>query len=178
MTVMDQVRAGTRAAIQPLLDKEAVNYVEAGGLHAMVAGARLNVSLLSVFYNHARDPELRKLIKDAIGHLSEATIKKAEDLLRAGGARVPAVAFREYPLTESLEIPSAARLDDEVIALSLVTIDGASQMVLLTAMHQCYQPEIIRALGSQLRSSVEWAFRLQQLMLKRGWLPEIAKVKH
>jgi hypothetical protein len=178
MTVMDQVRAGTRAVIQPAVDKEAVNYVEAGALYAMVAGARLHASLLSVFYNHAQDPELRRLIKDAIDHLSEAAIKKAEDLLRAGGAQVPAVAHREYPLTESLEIPSAARLDDEVIALSLANIDGASQAMLLGAMHLCYQPEIIRALGSQLRASLGWAFRLQQLMLKRAWLPEMAKVKH
>ena len=105
-------------------------------------------------------------------------MKKGESLLEAGGATLPIVSYPEAPLEESMQIPDGARIADPVIAVSLVNIDGASQMALLASLHQCYQPEISLALRTQLNRALDWSFRLQQLMLQRGWVPEVAKVAH
>jgi spore coat protein CotF len=176
MTIIDQVRAVGRGITQPLVDKEPVNYIEAGALFTIIATCRYHLAMLSVMHNHARDPELRALIKEALDSLTEAAMTKGEDLLRAGGASVPTVTYPIVPLQESLEIPDGARLTDPIIAMALVNMDGASQMALLGAMHQCYQPEIALMLGTQLRRALDWSFRLMQLMLERGWLPQMAKV--
>lgn len=176
MTVLDQVRSGGRAIIESLLDKEPVNYIEAGALYGMVATGRYHVAVLSAFYNHAQDPALRELIKEAIDQLSEATVKKGENLLEAGGAKAPTIDYPDHSLEGRLDIPAEARLEDMVIATALADIDVASQVALVTAIHQCYAPEISLVLRSHLIKALDWSQKLLQLMLNRGWLPQVPKV--
>jgi hypothetical protein len=55
---------------------------------------------------------------------------------------------------------------------------SASQVTLMTAINQCYQLDIGIELRKQLNIAMDWGYRLQQLMLDRHWLPEVAKIKH
>jgi len=171
MTILDQVSATSRSIVQQTVDKESVNY-------AMVTTGRYHVAVLSVFHNHAQEPQLRQLIKEAIDNLSEKTVKKCEALLLTGDAKIPSVRFPEHPLENRLDIPSAARLTDMEIAMILVNMHGASQVALVAGISQGYQLEIASELRNQLNIALDWGYRLQQLMLHRGWLPEMAKVEH
>ena len=95
-----------------------------------------------------------------------------------GDAKIPSVRFPEHPLENRLDIPSAARLTDMEIAMILVNMHGASQVALVAGISQGYQLEIASELRNQLNIALDWGYRLQQLMLHRGWLPEMAKVEH
>lgn len=178
MTILDKVNATTRTFVQKLVDKEPANYIEAGILYQIVVSGRFHVALLTILHNHARDPELMALIKDALDNLSEKTIKDCEDLLETEGAMLPTMRFPERPLENVQDIPSAAHLSDTEIAIVLVNMHNASQMALLTGINQCYHLEIGNALRKQLNSAIDWGYRLQQLMLHRGWLPKTAKIEH
>lgn len=178
MTLLDQVSAVSRSIVQEMVDEESVNYIEAALLYGMVTTARYHVAVLSVFHNHAQDPQLRQLIKDAIDNLAEKTIKKCEALLLTGDAKLPSVKFPEHPLKNQLDIPGAAHLTDMEIAMSLVNMHGASQLALVAGINQSYQLKIARELRNQLNIALDWGYRLLQLMLHQGWLPEMTKVEH
>ncbi|MDJ0306419.1 DUF3231 family protein [Dehalobacter sp.] len=178
MTILDKVNATSRSIVQKFVDKEPANYIEAGLLYQIVVTGRYHVALLTIFHNHAKDLELMQLIKDALDNLSEKTIKKCEDLLQTEDAMIPTVRFPERLLESAQNIPSAAHLSDMEIAMALVNMHGASQMALLTAINQCYHLEIGIELRKQLNIALDWGYRLLQLMLHRGWLPQIAKVEH
>lgn len=178
MSVIEQVSVAGRSMVQSLIDKEPVNYIEAGSLYGITTIGRYHVSLLAVLHNHAQDPKLKELIRESMDNLSEITVKKCENLLNAGGAKVPTIKFPDRPLKDNLDIPDAGHLSDREIAVTLANLDAAGQMSLLTALHQCYQLEIALVLRSQLTNAMDWSYRLLQLMLHRGWLPEIAKVEH
>lgn len=178
MSVIEQVSVAGRAVVQSLVDKEPVNYIEAGSLYGIITIGRYHVALLTVLHNHAQDPQLKVLIKEAMDTLSEVTLKKCEHHLKSGGAKMPSIEFPERSLQDRVDIPGAARLSDREIALTLAGLDASSQLSLLTALHQCYQLEIALTLRTQLSTALDWSYRLLQLMLHRGWLPEIAKVTH
>lgn len=178
MTILDKVNATTRTFVQNFVDKEPANYVEAGLLYQIIVTGRFHVALLTILHNHARDPELMVLIKDALENLSEKAIKDCEDFLETEGAMLPTIRFPERSLENVKDIPSSAHLSDIEIAIALVNMHNASQMALLTGINQCYHLEIGTGLRKQLNTAMDWGYRLQQLMLHRGWLPEIAKIEH
>lgn len=178
MTILDQVNAKSRSFVQGLVDKEPANYIEAGLLYQIVITGRYHVSLLTVLHNHAQDPELMQLIKDAIDNLSEKTLKGCEDLLQSEDAMIPTMRFPEHKLESAQDIPSSAHLSDMEIAMALANMHGASQMALMTAINQCYHLEIGFTLRKQLNTALDWGYRLLELMLHRGWLPQIAKITH
>ncbi|MEL7567961.1 MAG: DUF3231 family protein [Dehalobacterium sp.] len=178
MTILDKVSAKSRNMIQNLLDKECVSYIEAGLLHQIVITGRFYVNLLIILHNHAQDTDLKLLIEDALNNLSGKTTKVCEELLQKGNAMLPTVSFPKRSLESGLDIQSNAHLSDMEIAITLVNMHSASQMALLTAINQSYSLEIGNQLRKQLDKSLDWGYRLMQLMLHRNWLPEIAKVKH
>lgn len=178
MTILDQVNAKSRSFVQDLVDKEPANYIEAGLLYQIILSGRYHVSLLTILHNHAQDPELMKLIKDAIDNLSERTLKDCEDLLLSENAMIPTVRFPEHKLESTQDIPSAAHLSDMEIAMALVNMHGASQLALMTAINQSYHLEIGSKLRKQLNTALDWGYHLLELMLHRGWLPQIAKITH
>ncbi|MDR3565944.1 MAG: DUF3231 family protein [Negativicutes bacterium] len=178
MTMIDQIKAGTRNIVQSLVDNEPINAIEAGALYSIVIQGRYHVSLLSILHNHAQDPALKQLIAEAQDDLAESTVRRCENLLQAGEAKVPDTQFPTHPLEDRLNIPTAAHLSDAEIAMTLVVNDAAGQTALLLAIHQCYQLEVAMALRDELNKGLDWSYRLLQLMLHRGWLPEIAKVTH
>lgn len=178
MTIVDQLSAGARNIVQSVIDREPINYMEAGAMYGIVIQGRYHVSLMSILYNHAQDPELKRLIKEARDNLAESTAKRCENFLRTGAAQVPTTHFPDHPLENRTNIPEAAHLTDKEIAMTLAIHDSAGQMALLAAIHQCYQLEVARTLRDELNKGLDWSYRLLQLMLHRGWLPEIAKVTH
>lgn len=178
MTMIDKVNAKSRSIVQELVDKEPANYIEAGLLYQIIITGRYHVSILTILHNHAKDPELMQIIKDALDNLSEKTIKDCEDFLLTEDAMIPSVRFPERLLESAQDIPSGAHFSDMEIAMALVNIHGASQMVLLATINQCYHLDIGSKLRIQLNVALDWGYRLLQLMLHRGWLPQIAKVEH
>lgn len=178
MTIMDKINSVTRAAAQVLLDKEAVNYLEAGSMYGIIAQGRYNMAVLSVLYNHAQDSELKELIKEAIENLTKLTIERCEALMKAGDAEIPVFDWTERKLHDHLDIPADARLTDAEIASTIGTLAKASQMACLAALHQSYQLEIGTMFRERLDAGLDWNYRLLQLMLKRGWLPHLAKIAH
>lgn len=147
-------------------------------MSGITVNARYHITLLTLLSNHAQDTELKELIKDALDNLSKETNKKCEELLQLGEAQLPTIRFLERSLESNLDIPSAAHFTDLEIAMSLVNMHNASQLALLIAINQSYQLEIGMELRSQLNNALDWGYRLLQLMLRRGWLPEIAKIQH
>jgi hypothetical protein len=130
-------------------------------------------------YNHARDPELRKLVRQALEEQNKITIEVCEKVLHDNGGELPHFHFQERELQDTpLDIPPDARMTDEEIVLGLATIAKGAQMTVLGALHHCYQPNIAMAYRKRLDEGLDFDFRILQLALNRGWLPHLDKVKH
>lgn len=178
MTIIDRVNSVTRGTFQAIFDKEPVNYLEGASLYGIIAQGRLNLSSLQVLYNHARDSELKKLIHEVMDNILTPLIKDCEALLERSNAQIPQVRFAEHGLHESIDILADARLNDEEIAATIGTMAKAAQIALLAALHQSYQLEIGLMHRRYLDAGLDWNYRLLQLMLERGWLPNLAKITH
>lgn len=179
MTVMDKVNASVHSVTNAMFDREAPSYLEASAAYGIVAQGRLINSLLSVMYNHARDPELRTLVRQAMEEQNSATVKMCEELLKENGGELPHIDFQQRNLRDTpLDIPPDARMTDEEIILTLASIAKVTQMGILGALHQSYQPNIAEGYRERLDAGLDYDFRILQLALHRGWLPYIDKVKH
>lgn len=179
MTVMDKVNAETRNLVNSVFDKEPLNYLEAASLYGTIAQGRHNLASLEVLYNHCQDNDLRELIDEALEVHTEGVVEQAEDLLEASGGTLPKLHFAPRSLhKEGLEIPADGRLTDAEIAIAVGTMAKASQTALLASLHQSYQLEVALMYRKMLDAGLDWDYRLLQLMLKRGWLPHVAKIEH
>lgn len=179
MTMMDKVNAGVNSLTNAVFDREAPSYLEATAAYSIVAQGRLINSLLSVMYNHARDPELRKLVYQSLEEHNKVTVEMCERLLKETGGELPRFDFQQRHLRDTpLDIPPDARLTDEEIILALATVAKGAQMALLGALHQSYQPNIAMAYRQRLDEGLDFDYRILQLALNRGWLPHLDKVKH
>jgi hypothetical protein len=179
MTVMDKINSQTRTIMSAIFDQEPLNYLEAAGLYGIIAQGRFNVALLQVMYNHAHDPELKSLIKEAIKHHSEITIEEAEDKLVESDGHTPAFKFVKRNLHDSLvNIPDDARMTDQEIAIAVGTMAKAAQMAILTGLHNCYQLDVAQMYREALDDGLDFDYRLLQLMLDRHWLPHLNKITH
>lgn len=178
MTFLDKVSSETRSIFNMLFDKEPLNYLEAAGLYGVIAQGRYNIAALEVMYNHAQDSALKELIHEAIDAHTKNLIHQSEDLLEKSGASIPRLSFEQRTLHRHMDIPEDARLSDGEIAISIGTMAKASQMALLSALHQSYQLEVAVMYREMLDAGLDWDYRLLQLMLKRGWLPKLAKLEH
>lgn len=178
MTIVDKINASTRATMQEIFDKEPVNYLEAASMYGIIAQGRHTLSVLSVLYNHAQDPELKKLIKESMDNLTIPTIEHCESFLRDSDAPIPQFHFSEHHLHEFADIPSDLRLTDSEIAATIGSMTKAAQILVLAALHSSYQLQIGLMFRKILDKGLDWNYRLLQLMLNRGWLPNLAKVVH
>ena len=179
MTILERVSSETRSIYNMFFDKEPLNYLEAAGLYGVIAQGRCNIASLEVIYNHAQDAELKALIKEAIEKQTKNLIEHSEKLLSESGGALPTLSFTQRTLhKKSLDIPSDAHMTDGEIAITIGTIAKASQMALLATLHQSYQVEVALMYREMLDAGLDWDYRLLQLMLKRGWLPRLAKIEH
>ncbi|MBP2650158.1 MAG: hypothetical protein H6Q74_983 [Firmicutes bacterium] len=178
MTMIDKVNGVVHTAIQSIVDKEPINYIEAGSLYGIVTQGRHNVAVLSVLHNQAKDHELKTLIAAAIDSHSEKTVKVCEDFLEKGHSELPKTRFSIHPLKDNLDIPFEGRLSDEEIAMLLINMAKASQLATFSAILNTYQPEIALSLRRIIDDGLDWNYKLVQLMIHRGWLPTVAKIEH
>ena len=179
MTMMDKVNAGAHSVANAMFDREAPSYLEATAAYSIIAQGRLINSVLSIMYNHARDPELRILLHQALEEHNKVTIEVCEKVLQDNGGELPHFYFQERKLQDTpLDIPPDARMSDEEIVLGLATIAKGAQMTILAALHHSYQPNIAMAYRKRLDEGLDFDFRILQLALNRGWLPHLDKVKH
>lgn len=179
MTIIDKVTSEARSMFNMVFDKEPLNYLEAAGLYGMIAQGRYNIAALQVMYNHAQDAELKGLIKEAIDYHTKGLVNDSSDLLKKSNGELPNLGFSSRNLHDRpLDIPMDAKMTDAEIAIGIGTMAKAAQMALLTAMHQSYQPEVALMYRRKLDEGLDWDYRLLQLMLKRGWLPHLAKIEH
>ncbi|KYZ76532.1 hypothetical protein AXX12_08870 [Anaerosporomusa subterranea] len=179
MTMMDKVNAKAHSVTSAMFDREAPSYLEATAAYSIIAQGRMNSSVLSIMYNHARDPELRLLVREALEEQNKATIEVCEKILQDNGGELPHFYFQERKLQATpLDIPPDARMTDEEIVLGLATMAKAAQMAILSALHQSYQPNIAMGYHKRLDEGLDFDFRILQLALNRGWLPHLDKVKH
>ncbi|MDF2636031.1 MAG: hypothetical protein K0R78_2905 [Pelosinus sp.] len=179
MTILETVSTETRNIFNMFFDKEPLNYLEAAGLYGMIAQGRYNVAALEVLYNHAHDPELKLLVKEAIERQTKVIVEHSEEMLQESGGRIPTLAFTQRTLHKTaLNIPTDAHFTDEEVAIAVGTMGKAAQMALLAALHQSYQLEVAMMYRKMLDAGLEWDYRLLQLMLRRGWLPRLAKLEH
>lgn len=179
MSTLDKLNTETRMLFNNFFDKEPLNYLEAASLYGVVAQGRYNLAMLEVLYNHAQDEDLKMLIKEAMTTQTRVVIDQSEEMLQENGSHVPNLSFRRRTLHKhTLSIDPDARLTDGEIAIAVGTMGKASQMAMLTALHQSYQLEVALMYRDLLNKGLEWDYKLLQLMLKRGWLPRLHKAMH
>jgi hypothetical protein len=179
MTMLDKFSSETRNIFNMFFDKESINYLEAAGLYGVIAQGRYNIASLEIIYNHAQDIELKALIKEAIDKHTKTLIEHSEQLLNESGATLPTLSFTKRTLHKRpLDIPPDAHMTDGEIAIAIGTMGKAAQMAVLATLHQSYQLEIALMYRDMLMAGLDWDYRLLQLMLKRGWLPTLAKIEH
>lgn len=179
MTILDRVQARISTAVNIALDKEPLNYVEAAGLYGIILAGRQNVATLAVYYNQARDSDLKALLKQAIDEQTEWLLNQAEKTLADGGNELPDLHFKKRVLHDTpLDISEDARFSDQEIVLALANMAKASQLAVLATMHQSYQPYVARLYQDTLDDAFDFDYRLMQLALTKGWLPYLHKLKH
>ncbi len=179
MTIADKIMSQAGTAVNMLFDKEPLNYVEVASLYAAIIAGRQNVATLSVLYNHARDSDLKALLKRAIDEQTEWLLEHAEKTLAAGGGELPQISFARRDLLDTPpDIPAAARFSDQEIALILANTAKTSQLAILGAMHNCYQPYVAKLFKEVIDKAIDYNFALMQLVLEKGWLPHIQKLRH
>lgn len=179
MTTMDKINAGVHSVSNALFDREAPSYLEATAAYSIIAQGRLIKAALSTMYNHARDPELKELVRQAIEEQNKRTMEVCEKVLQVNGGELPHFDFQERKLHDTpLDIPPDARMTDQEIALGLGTIAKGAQMTVLAALHNSYQPNIALGYRNLLDEGLDYDFRVLKLTLERGWLPHLDKVKH
>jgi hypothetical protein len=178
MNILEKATAKSHSIVQNMMDHEPANYIEAGLQYQIVLMGRFQASVITILYNHAEDPELRILLKDARDALVGRTVKISEDFLQSEDVTLPTIQFPERSLEEYQDIPDRLHFSDMEIALLLLEMSASSQMALLTAINQSYHLEIGNHLRKELNMGFDWAYRLEQLMLQRNWLPRIAKIVH
>lgn len=179
MSILDKINTETRMLFNHFFDKEPLNYLEAASLYGVVAQGRYNIAMLEVLYNHARDEELKMLIKEAITTQTRVVVDQSEEMLQENGSHIPSLSFRRRTLHKHpLAIDPDAHLSDGEIAIAVGTMGKASQMAMLAALHQSYQLEVALMYRDLLNKGLEWDYKLLQLMLKRGWLPRLHKTMH
>ncbi len=179
MTIADKIMAQADTALNMMFDKEPPNYVESAALYASIMAGRQNVATLAVLYNQARDADLRALLKRSIDEQTEWLTNSAEKTLAAAGADLPALHFMKRDLVDKpLDLPESARFSDQEIALLLANMAKTSQLAVLGAMHNCYQPFLAKMYQDVLDKATDYNFRLMQLVLNKGWLPHIHKLQH
>lgn len=177
-TMMDKVTEGTNTIFHMLFDREPLNYIEGAVLYGIVGQGRINMGILEVMYNQAQDSELKALIKDALESQTEFLMEKAESYLKSNETKLPEFHMERRTLHESLNIPEDARLSDREIVLAIASMAKASQMAVLTALHQAYQPDVAQLYRRILDISFDWNYKLMTLAITNGWLPHIAKISH
>lgn len=179
MSILDKINTETKVLFNNFFDKEPLNYLEAASLYGVVAQGRYNVAMLEVLYNHARDEDLKELIKEAIKTQTRVAIDQSEEKLQENGSQIPSLTFHRRTLHKTpITIDPDAHLTDGEIAIAVGTMGKASQVAMLTALHQSYQVDIVMMYKDLLERGLEWDYKLLQLMLKRGWLPRLHKMKH
>ncbi len=179
MTIADKIISQTGTAVNMLFDKEPLNYVEIAALYAAIIAGRQNVATLAVLHNHAHDRDLRALLKRSLDEQTEWLLEHAEKTLVAAGGELPEFHFANRPLSDApLDIPADARFSDQEIALMLANMAKGAQMAVLGAMHNCYQPYISKLFQDVLDKSTDYNFALMQLVLDKGWLPHLHKLRH
>ncbi|WP_110955383.1 DUF3231 family protein [Anaerosinus massiliensis] len=179
MSILDKINEETRVLFNNFFDKEPLNYLEAATLYGVVAQGRYNVALLEVLYNHAQDEDLKVLIKEALSTHTRVVIDQSEEILQENGNQIPNLTFSHRTLhKKSLSIDPDAHLTDGEIAIAVGTMAKASQMAMLTALHQSYQVDVAMMYKDLLNRGLDWDYKLLQLMLKRGWLPRLHKMTH
>jgi len=178
MNILEKATAKSNSIVQNIIDHEPANYIEAGLQYQIVLMGRFQASVITILYNHAEDPELRILLKDARDALVERTVQMSEDFLQSEDVNLPTIQFPERSLEKYQDIPDYLHFSDMEIALLLLEMNSTSQMALLTAINQSYHLEIGNRLRKELNMGFDWAYRLEQLMLQRNWLPKIAKIVH
>lgn len=179
MTTTDRIRAGIGTAVNTVFDNEPLNYLETAGLYGVILGGRQNVASLSILYNHAYDPDLRTLLKQAIDEQTEWLLARAEKTLEAAGADLPDLHFVRRTLHDTpADLPEDLRFTDQEIALALANLGKASQAAVLTALHHTYQPSVGKMYQDALEAAFDFNYRLMQLTLAKGWLPHLHKVTH
>lgn len=179
MTITEKIMAQADSALNMMFDKEPPNYVETAALYASIIAGRQNVATLAVLYNQARDADLKAIIKRSIDEQTEWLTNNAEKTLSAAGADLPALHFMKRDLiNRPLDLPEEARFSDHEIALLLANMAKTSQMAVLAAMHNCYQPYLAKMYQDVLDQATDYNFRLMQLVLNKGWLPHLHKHQH
>ncbi|MCX7781704.1 MAG: DUF3231 family protein [Negativicutes bacterium] len=179
MTMLEKVAAGTNTLMNMVFDKEPINFIECTTLYTTVAQGRFNLATLEVMYNHATDPDLREMVKRAIDEQTRQTLEDAETLIKRGGAQEPPQHLKRRQLhPQPLNIPADAKFTDSEIVGMLAVMAKTTQIAILGAMHQCYQPELAVMYRKRLELGLDYSYRLMQLMLNKGWLPYIDKVTH
>lgn len=179
MTIADKIIAQADSALNMMFDKEPLNYVETAALYASIMAGRQNVATLAVLYNQARDTDLKNILKRSIDEQTEWLTNTAEKALAAAGGDLPALHFMRRDLIDRpLDIPEDARFSDQEIVLLLGNMAKASQMAVLGAMHNCYQPYLAKMYQDVLDKATDYNYRLMQLTLTKGWLPHLHKIQH
>jgi hypothetical protein len=179
MTITEKIMSQAGATLNMMFDKEPPNYIEVASLYAAIMAGRQNVATLAVLYNHARDSDLKALLKRSIDEQTEWLVSHAEKALSAAGASLPGLHFMRRDLRETpLAIPEEARFSDQEIALLLANMAKTSQIAILGAMHNCYQPYLAKLYQDVLDKAADYNFSVMQLVLDKGWLPRLHKLQH
>lgn len=147
---------------------EPMHYGEIYGVWQFSSMAKMGVSALQAFRNHAGDEELKELITEMIEQAKQE-IKDCDALLTANNA-APAPDYPERPEARLEEIPVGARFADPEIAAMLAVKNAAGLTLCSQNIGMCIREDIGALFVKFHTQKVAIGTKILRLSKEKGWL--------
>ncbi|MFD2922151.1 DUF3231 family protein [Halobacillus naozhouensis] len=149
--------------------QEPMHYGEVFGVWSALAMAKGQLAAYQVYYNHAGDEDLKKLIGEIVENIIKPGIEENETLLKQNSVGLP-IAPPERSEANREDIPVGARVMDPEIA-AVISKDIAQGLVAdSTLIGQCIREDIAMMYGQFHMKKAQMGAKLLKMNKEKGWL--------
>lgn len=146
-----------------------MHYGEVFGVWSALSLANGQLAAYQVYYNHAGDEDLKKLIHEMVEDVIKPSIEENESLLKQNSVGLP-VAPPERAEANREDIPVGARVMDPEIAAA-ISKDIAEGLVAASGfIAQCMREDIAMMYGQLHMKKVQMGAKLLKMTKDKGWL--------
>ncbi|MDS9472773.1 DUF3231 family protein [Sporosarcina pasteurii] len=148
--------------------KEPMHYGEIIGTWSFIGANNGLISGYEAFVNHASDPDLIKLLEEAIKMMKSET-KELEKVLKNNGI-TPPPSLPGRPKANADDIPEGARLSDVEISGAVSINVGQGLVSCSMVMGQCLREDIAMMFGKYHVERALFGAKLLRLNKEKGWI--------
>lgn len=147
---------------------EPMHYGEIYGVWQFSMGAKMNLSCLQAYQNHAGDKELKDILQEMIDKTRQI-IKECDEVLTANNI-APAPGLPERPGVKLEEIPVGARFTDPEIAAAIAAENAAGLVLCSQIIGMSIREDIAAIFVKFHTEKVALGAKILRMSKNKGWL--------